>query len=156
MNDSERLLIAQAIYKAVASEVKTGEDNLRGRVDAEYLDLYEKTGAKSFDMRLNGEKVGTYSVRVTEPKVRDELAVVNYQALCNWAEENGCMMPDMAAIQRCFEETGEVPDGCVVERIETEGRATPSLRVDAQKVADVMGAQLPDAVRGLLEGGENG
>ena len=39
----ENLAVAQAVYKVVSAAVKTGDpDNLRGRADAQLMELYER------------------------------------------------------------------------------------------------------------------
>ena len=65
LNPIERLAIEQAVYNAIGADLKTGmPDNLRGEVNAFYLDMYERTGATGFEVRVNGQKVGTHSIRM--------------------------------------------------------------------------------------------
>ena len=167
MNDMERLYCAQAVMKMVAGETKTGNpDNLRGRCDAEMVERYHATGAKSYDALLNGQKVGTYGVAVKHVKeqVNRIAHVPDRAAWMAWLMEDedakawlarflGNDADDLA--QRYMEETGEVPS-CV----EVEEHVKPAhdevtgttLRVDERKVADAYGAGLPAAVAGLLAG----
>lgn len=88
MRDLDRLAVAQAVYKAVAAQVKTGSpDNLRGRAEAEFRELMEAEGVDRARLRVNGEDVGTMSVtysKATEgPEVTDE---ADYEA---WLGEHG-------------------------------------------------------------------
>lgn len=87
-SDMERLAVYQAVMGKLADEVKTGEpSNLRGAVDAQMAELYEATGVKSADVRVNGQKVGTYSARVASgPVVTDEGALAAYMDECGMRE----------------------------------------------------------------------
>ena len=154
LTDKEKLAVAQAMYRACAAVVSTKDpDSLRSLCDADMLENYASTGAKSYDMLVAGQKVGTYSVRVS--KARDELVVVDEHDMKRWAIEQGFIVPtvDWDAVKRHFAETGEVPDGCEVEHTPERASGT-TLKVDETKVADALGAELPAAVRGLLEGSE--
>ena len=63
MSDIERLTVPQALLKTVTKYTSTKDpDSLRARADADMLANYERMGMKSVDLRVNGEKVGTYSV----------------------------------------------------------------------------------------------
>jgi ribosome-binding factor A len=59
-------------------------DNLRGEVNAFYLDMYERTGATGFEVRVNGMKCGTYGFNrvkgqpertVSEVRVSPDLSI---------------------------------------------------------------------------------
>lgn len=140
----EQLAVAQAVYKLAAEQVKTNEPgNLRDEVDGHFREAFESTGAKSFDVRIGGEKVGTYSVRTTRPETKVRLKVTDRRALMAWCEANDALSvePDMRRVESIFAETGEVPDGC-----ETEATATPggeyagsSLRIDPGRVNAALG-----------------
>lgn len=162
LTDVERLAIAQAFYKAVAKLVETkNPDNLRGRIDAMYKKLYESTGAKSFDMKLFGGKVGTYSIAVTKPtesKSRTELKVDDEEAYARWAVANGCYQIDDDAALAHFELTGEMPEGCTLQTVHVPGNVggkikSTSLRIDEQAVFDAITPQLEEITYALLEGG---
>jgi hypothetical protein len=165
----ERLAIEQAIYNAIGADLKTGiPDNLRGQVNGAYLDLYEQTGATGFEVRVNGQKVGTYGFSkvkgqpertVTELRVTDhsELAADNSEEFCEWLASYLTDHLDELAIQYC-QETGELLDG--VEYATETIPATPdgirpngTLRIQPAKVAAAMGGALPSVIAGLLEGG---
>lgn len=168
-SDMEKLAIAQAFMNAVGALTSTKEHgNLRDRVNAHMVELYDETGAKSFDVKLHGEKVGTYSLTVsrpTESRTESLFGVADREAFAKW--------PDFGAIAYNFAlehmqevadwhfgMTGEIPGGCEVTEVtypgEAGGEVTRStLRVDSEAVANVLGAELPIAARMLLEGGQD-
>lgn len=171
LSDTERLAVAQAVFKAMADEVSTkNPDGLRGRMDARLLDAYEATGAKSFDLKVDGKKVGTYSVVVSKARpeqVDTRVAVTDHRRLARWLARNLDELAgyvarhgtDVAAFM--LDEYGELPDGCetyevLAHEAEPERAERTTLRVDGQKVAEALRGRLPEAVAGLLEGGENG
>lgn len=150
----EQLAVAQAVYKTVASIVSTKDaDSLRAQCDEDTIANYMSTGAKSYDVRVLGEKVGTYSVRVNKAKKVSTIAVEDAAAYYDWCAEMGYLVTDDKRAQQWFEQTGELPDGCTVIVDEQPERvAGTTLKVDERKVAAAMGGELPTAVRGLLEG----
>ena len=169
MNDIERLAVEQAVYNAIGADLKTGvPDNLRGQVNGFYLDLYRQTGATGFEVRVNGQKVGTYGfnrVKGTPERTVTELRVVDEGAmradesedfnewLTAWLEEH---LPELAV--RYATETGELLDGMgyVTETVPATPdtiRPNGTLRVRADKVADALGNALPATIAGLLGGG---
>jgi hypothetical protein len=162
LNSMEKLAVAQTLYSKVGEVVKTREpDNLRGEVDAEIRRLYETTGAKSFDVKLAGRKVGTYSVTVTKPTPEEhyeELIVKDAHAYFAWAVENGFVTVNQAAVDANFDATGEVPDGCEIRRVSIPGTPggeikSTTLKVDADAVKEALGPMLQEASAMLLEGG---
>lgn len=169
MTNIERLAIEQAIYNAIGEDLKTGRTgNLRGEVNEVYLDLYQRTGATGFEVRVNGQKVGTYGfnkVRGQKERTVSELRVTDPDALVAWSDDDfdaWCARWVLDHIEQLAREyaaeTGELPDG--MELVEVTTPAVPDginpngrLRVDARKVAAAMGHELPSYVAGLLEGG---
>lgn len=169
MNDIERLVIAQALLKTVTKYTSTRDpDSLRARADADMLENYERMGMKSVDLRVNGEKVGTYSVKVSKPTgaARTSRVVVDdSETAYRWAMtaaadeyEDWCIANIDRFCEYALAEFGEVADGAHVVTEETDAqpeRATGTvLKVDPPKVAHALGAQLPFAVAGLLSGGD--
>lgn len=169
MNSIERLAVEQAVYNAIGADLKTGNpDNLRGEVNGFYLDLYERTGATGFEVRVNGQKVGTYGfskVKGTPERTVQEFQVTDMQALRCWDDEAFHEYVAKFFDQHLAElaiqyaqETGDLPDG--VELVEVTTPATPdtirpngTLRVRPEKVAAALGNALPATIAGLLEGG---
>lgn len=148
-----KLAVAQAVYKLSAEQVSTKEPgNLRSRVDEYYRGLFEATGAKSFEIRIGGEKVGTYSVKVTKPKKQTVCDCYNPSAYRAWCEEHGFVKTviDEDAAHAHFLETGEVPDGCNVSQVETPGGqyAGGSVRVDIPAVNRALGGEVSIALLG--------
>lgn len=169
MNDIERLVIAQALLKTVTKYTSTKDpDSLRARADADMLENYERMGMKSVDLRVNSEKVGTYSVKVSKPTgaaKTSRVVVDDSEAAYRWAMtaatdeyEDWCIANIDRFCEYALAEFGEVADGAHVVTEETEAqpeRATGTvLKVDPPKVAHALGVQLPYAVAGLLSGGD--
>lgn len=170
MNDIERLAVEQAVYNVIGQDLKTGvADNLRGQVNGFYLDLYQQTGATGFEVRLNGQKVGTYGfnrVKGTPERTVTELRVTDMDALrayddadfdefcARWVLDHiGEIAVQYAA------KTGELPDG--VEYVTETVPATPdtvrpngTMRIRPEKVAAALGNALPATIAGLLGGAQ--
>lgn len=166
MSDVEKLAVEQAFLNAVADDVKTKEPgNLRGRVDAQMIEGYYSNpmAGKSYDIKLFGRKVGTYSLTVSKGKPQEvtrTFEVDDFAAFYEWAENMGFMQVDMDAVKRHFDECGEVPDGCtpikVVKPEVLGGTVTrTTVKVDQQEVMRVLGPQLEPIAYALLGGGED-
>lgn len=168
-NPIERLAIEQAVYNAIGADLKTGvTDNLRGEVNGFYLDLYQRTGATGFEVRVNGQKVGTYGFAkvkgqpertVTEVRVTDHEALRSDQSedFNDWLTRHINAHLDELAVQYA-QETGELLGG--MEYVTETIPATPdsirpngTLRVRPEKVAAALGNALPATIAGLLGGG---
>lgn len=158
LTTTEKLTIAQALYKSVADVVSTkNPDSLRAEVDAEMLDAYRREGIKSRDLRINGEKVGTCSVRVKKAFTKERPVLTDMSAFKAWLEDNQEYAVGYALSQPDFVDwvirQGELPSGYDLETIEfPEVAAGTTLKVDVKKVASSMGNELPNAVAGLLGG----
>ena len=170
MTDDEAMLVViDTISKKLSEQLDTKNPNsLRSRVDERRRLLYEQTGAKSSDVRLLGEKVGTYSIRMSKPKEssQDErFEVEDYEALAKFviAECADYAMQyisnDLAAFAVWYlDYTGEMPEGCTLKKYVTPAVEPQymggTLKVDAGKVAEVVrrDAQLNAAFGSLLGG----
>ena len=98
MNDLQKLAIAQALYKAIAEAVGTKDPgSLRSRMDGQIIANYGETGAKNFDIMLNGMKVGTYSIRFSKAAHYHELIVKDREAFIEWCCDNG-----LAKVERSY------------------------------------------------------
>ena len=168
----EQLAIKQALFKVLADDVGTRDpSNLRGYVSADIISRYQQTGAKSYDLRLEGKKVGTMGVSVskeTEERTERRFEVTDDAALDAWVrgEDAQAFWDAYVTSHRdefarwYFECMGELPDGCemadVVIPAQPERITGTSLRVDPKRVARALGANLPSAVVGLLGGEVDG
>lgn len=166
--DIKRLAVAQALQKIIGPLIKTKDKHsLRGSVDAYFAHLYEDTKrigvpAKSFDVCIDGKKVGTYSITPAEGvEAYDEtvLEVVDRDALTRWALEHGLFKIDMAAVDSHAALTGEIPDGMEPKTVHHD--AVPggaikqtTLRIDPQKVEDALDVELIGPIAALMEGEE--
>ena len=164
----ERLAVAQALYQAAAELVSTKDpDSLRSQADDHYRSLYAMTGAKSFDVKIGGEKVGTFSLTVSKPTESvevEQFSVTNPAALQAWDKgDPGLMSAFLNVMAREYAEyyfaaTGEMPPGCelasVVRPGDPGGEVTrTTLRIDRDAVARAMGSRLGGQAVALLEGG---
>lgn len=167
LSNVEKLIVKQAFVSAVADDTKTKDpSNSRGRLDAMMEESYYSNplAGRSFDLKLLGEKVGSYTLTVSKgkpAKTERTLEITDNDAFMAWAEANGYVekVADMDAILADFMEGGEIPEGCepgeiVIPEV-VGGKVTRSkMRIDSTKVADVLGPRLGTVVHGLLEGGE--
>ena len=180
-NEENLLVVIDTINKKLSEQLDTKNPNsLRSRVDERRRLLYEQTGAKSSDVRLLGEKVGTYSIRMSKPKEShqgERFEVEDYEALAKFvvAECEDYAMQyisnDLAAFAAWYlDYTGEMPEGCALKKYVTPAVEPQyvggTLKVDAGKVAEVVqrdaqlsaafGALLGDGGALLLGAGEDG
>jgi len=162
LDDVEKLAVAQALYNMVGGMVSTKTPgNLRDAVNKHYVGLYEQTGAKSFDVKLFGGKVGTFSVTTTKPVEqvkRIALDVVDEHEFELWAGSNGFIRTsyDWDGIYALFNETGEVPEGCSPRAEVTPGKPggevkSTSFSLDYGAVEAAIGPQI-EGVNALLLG----
>ena len=164
---TNQFCIEQALYKMIADDVSTrSAGNLRDSINQHYLELYRTTGARTFDLKMLGGKVGTVSIKANAPKPKPTQAVAevtdrekldayddpDFLAYCTrWLAAH---LPDIG--RDYFEETGAMPDGMELVEYETPAdtpKPTVSIRVDADKVAAAVDARaLGNIVHGMLEG----
>ena len=164
----EQLAIEQAAFSKLGEDVSTKNQNsLRCIADDEIIGNYLGMGAKSYDVHVNGDKVGTYSVRLSKERpqeiekrivIKDPYAFDAYvkeQAVDEAFEYIHMMMDNFASFM--LESYGVICDGCEV--VEETIPAQPSkvigttLRIDADKVANAINGYLPTTIAGLLGGG---
>lgn len=151
-----KVAIAQAVYKTVARYVSTkGNDSLRAEFDAAIMDAYDQTGAKSFDMKVRGIKVGSISVRKSKEKEEINISITDKESFDGWLLDTGLgrqvvEYDQEAVIEYCLK-TGEIPDGASIMTCLLPERATgTTLKIDVDKVAAACADQLPAAVSNLL------
>ena len=170
----EQLAIEQALYSKLGEDVSTkNPDSLRAQMDEAFISSYRASVAtglsnKSNNVFVNGEKVGTYSIR--ENKGKDAQTVQRFEvtddaALDAWVRgEDAKMFWDgyitshrSQFAQWYFETMGELPEGCeMTERIipaQPTSIGGTTLRIEADKVADAINGYLPTTIAGILGGG---
>ena len=149
-----KMAVAQALYKKLGEIVGTNDpDNLRGQVDAYFMDAYKQTHARSFDVMIGEDKVGTYSITRTDPKEHTSITWEDDEAVKAWIADNDMVEINEATLLRHFLETGEMPPSCELMQWESPARLTPTLRVDPDKVESALKGNLPQAIAGLIGGG---
>lgn len=170
LNPVEQLIIMQSAYEEIGKEVSTKGTGLRYDVDSHYRNIYEETGAKSFEVDLLGDNVGTISMKFSKPKPEttvQEFKVTDYIALCeklSKLHESYDMeimrkfvekQADVFA-QYYFDETGECLPGCEVvtevKPAEPRQYIGTTLRIDKSKVAEICERSLLTNVTKLLLG----
>lgn len=166
MNEVQQLAVLQTLYNAIGERVSTkNPDSLRAFVDEKYRELYEQIGSKSFDVKLGGEVVGTYSIRFSKEKPSEErkvFEVTDTLGLAEWLDKvDQETITHYVALnlerfaEFYFNETGELPDGCAMVPVVTpdvEKRYIGGLlKVDAEAVAGAIQTALPN-IAGLIVG----
>lgn len=163
--DIERFAVAQALYKAISQQVKTGEpDNLRGRVDDMLREDYKEKGTDRYRLKLNGAEVGTISLRAGREQTR--LIVEDETAFMDWLFDDGIgylhefiRSPKGRALVDFMASAvvtdGEVPRGCTAYTEPAHFEGTVVKGCEIEDVAAALGLNLPQAmVYALTEGGE--
>lgn len=164
LTDIEKLAVAQAFYNAVGELVNTKSGSLRLAANDFYRTAYETTGGKSYEVRLMGVKVGTYTITTSKPKPSKStrhVVVDNMADFDEWADQHGftAVSYDMDGVNDYFAKTGEVPPGCRVEEIVTPaedgGRITrTTFKVDNEAVIEALDRRIGTVATMLLEGAE--
>lgn len=160
MTDIEKLAIAQWAYKKFAGLVSTKDpDSLRGQADETYRELYDQTGAKSYDIKIAGDKVGTYSLKVAKAKDEPRVIVEDGYMFARWVYENHLdhlFKVDQKALDKLFYDSGELPDGCTVVNVHTpEHVSGGTLRIDERKMDELYAhAVLATQLSKMIEGDE--
>ena len=170
----ERLAIEQALYSKLGEDVSTkNPDSLRAQMDEAFISSYRASVAtglsnKSNNVFVNGEKVGTYSIR--ENKGKDAQTVQRFEvaddaALDAWVRGedaqpfwDGYITSHRSQFaQWYFETMGELPEGCEMAERTIPAQPTTiggtTLRIEADKVAQALKGYLPTTFGGLLGGG---
>ncbi len=170
MRNEEMLAAYQLMYKALGEEVSTSNPgNLRSVVDAEYREVYEQTGAKSFNLRVpSGAKVGTYTVVENAPKEQTRttrFVIKDYEALAQWldGECDKDAIFNFAASQLTqfaewyFDTTGELPKGCELHEVISPALLSTykngQIKLDKKMVGEVKRLMSESAMNLLGDGG---
>lgn len=149
---AERIVILQALAKIVNAQVSTKNPaSDRAEFDRQILDLYEQTGAKSFEVPC-----GTVSVRKTKEKQETALTVHDKEMFEKWLLDNNLghseVVYDTGTVIDYCVRTGEIPEGADLETyFIPEQILGTTLRVDENKVADALQDKLPEMSKLLTE-----
>lgn len=161
LSEMQQLAVAQAVYKRMGSVVSTSGDGLRAKVDEQVIGFYEATGAKSYDVKIAGQKVGTMGVTVSKETERTVFDLTDSDALDAWlATDEGVDAIGQWAtdhlrqfVNDYVKDTGEIPPGVTPRTVVDPPRVKgTTLRVEPAKVARALRGELPAAVAGLLGG----
>lgn len=166
----ERLAIEQAMYQRIGEDVSTkSADSLRRMCDEQIVENYRAMGAKSYDAHVNGQKVGTYSVRVGKERpeqTRKKLVVSDQTTLEAYVNSDECKDEVIEYVQLMagnfaeflLETYGIVAEGCEVVDETTPAQPAQvlgtTLRIDADKVAEALADYLPTTIAGFIGTGE--
>lgn len=149
-DDVARYALQKHVLKVLSDENKL----LGADINDACRQLYEDVGTKQVTAEVDGAKVGAISITSTKPS--DEIAVTDRAAFYQWALDNGytAVSVDMGRIKENFEQTGEVPDGCRVERKSGGAFKGITVRFDKEAKANIArimdSGVLGEAVRGLI------
>ena len=158
-----RLAVAETMVKRLKliTDPRAKERNLRQHVEEELVAQYEATGSSTFQVEVEGQKVGTMSLRFTDEKVGKRPVVTDYRAFARWIRESDGGMDTIVRLVNAKPDLmldaatadGELPDGCEMREFHEPKRVSgATLRVKPEKVADALAGELPQAVAGLLSG----
>lgn len=156
----DEILLAQAMYKALGNIVSTkSENSLRAQDDKDLIELYETTGAKTFDRKVNGVKVGTSTIKIQPAKDVCDLTITDKKIFDKWLLDTGIgktqVVFDEKNLYDYIAETGEEPQGAKIHLNTIPQHVSGTvLKIDTEKVFDAMADVLPQNVAALLEQGD--
>ena len=162
LSDLQRAVAFQALYGAIGPVVKSQGDGLRGDVDRELRDIYERTGAKTYRVVAEGVPMGTYTVvesRAEPERVEHAYDLEDEDMFAEWLRSDGAELaydficdhgPEFCAF--CATDH-VVPDGIVVRERTVPAQPTRykggAIRVDRdfqRAVSERVMAALPALV----------
>ena len=162
-NKIDKLFALEAVIKELSQE----RDILKAECAEELLDSYEKNGDTQRRSVYFGKGAGCFSVSFSKEKPSVEAVEYNLadkDAFADWLDENPIayaryMLENASEFGEWWlNETGELPDG--ISRVsymtayEPEHVSGVRLSVKKDAVIDVLMPSLPEAIKGLLGGGE--
>lgn len=167
MNGLQKLAVAQAMLNQLKAATdphggKRGEPTLRTDADDALERDFEESGTSQRRIYINDMEVGTLSARISKAETTTEIAVDDMPEFVRWLlnTDDGAdtVKQAVAASPQTFvraaESIGFLPDGCRVQDVERPARwLGTTLRIDAKKVGEALGAELPSAVAGVLTDG---
>ena len=133
LNDIEKVAVAQAIVNLMNEICSPMNGKERKVVDDTFRKMFAETGSKTFDLRVGGEKVGTYQIKTTkgtpdetkvEFTVTDEatLAADGDQDFAEYLQTVWLPRNLAKAAEDFFYEVGAVLDGCDVSETFVPGQ----------------------------------
>lgn len=156
-NDLQKL----AIVHAFGDAVKKVEKQLRDGADDGMRDAFLEDAVTQKQLMLNGQKVGTISVRMSKPVNGSRPQIDKAEEFVQWLRNSDGGLDTLRRMVTtspdwCLDkaiEDGELPDGCVmVERNEPAMYKGTTLHVQLPKVIDALGPQLGATAAALLTG----
>lgn len=136
-----------------------GAPTARTEADDALHELYQDKGVTQQTIFVNGQKVGTLSVKLTKAKNEFVPEIVDNEAYKSYVHENAQDIIDILletnadALLKAATDGGILPDGVTVREVNVPaGYAGTTLRVKDQDVVNALGAALPDTVSKLLLG----
>ena len=157
LSNLEKLGIINAFGKAV----KKAEKQVREEVDDEMRKAFIEGSVSQKQVMVNGKKVGTISVRMSEPVVGKYPQIDKAEDFVQWLRNSDGGLDTLRRMVTtnpdwCLDkatEDGELPDGCsLVERNEPPFYKGTTLRVQLPKVVDALGPELGSVAAKLLTG----
>ena len=131
----QQAMAYQALYGALGPVVKAGGDGLRGEVDRELREIYERTGAKTYKVQVGGVQLGTYSV------VESKAEPAHVEAVLDLVDEGDfeewCDSVEGRDMARWFaaEHAQQFAEWCVSEGVMPDGVARREVEVPAKPAA---------------------
>lgn len=162
-----KLALATAMFNVLSDKVSTkggkrGADNFRTTCDDMLRDEWERDGTDRKELRINGQKVGTITVRTSKPIDETVPVIRDTEAFVQWLRtSDGGLDTLRLAISTKPDDmlawataNGELPDGCAIEKRELPERFRgTTVRVDKRLVMRALRDELPgEAMRMLGEG----
>ena len=130
------LAICQAVFKAIKDSISTkGGTGTRAIADSYICDLYENVGVSKVDLKVNGSKVGTLSVSVSDdPQICDQSAYVEWLKDGEYVKYRPTIHLDMLSEETVKKiiELAEAENAYSVEYVQE----VPQLRDIARRVGD--------------------
>ena len=153
VSNEERLAVITAFGKV--------EKQVREEVNAQMREDFMTNGVTQKQLTVNGQKVGTISVRMTKEKVGKYPMLKSAPEFVEWLRTsdggldtlNRLVSIKSDLVLEAAVADGELPDGCeLVERCEPPMMTGTTVRVQLPKVIDALGNNLGAAAAALLTG----
>ncbi len=160
-NELQRLAVMQALYKELGKQLSTRDPySLRSTEDAALLARYAEDGTDRRRININGEQVGTLTVRLA--KARPRAIVEDHELFAEWLVGEGASMlaeyvrdKGQAIADWLIERMdGELPDGVTAYMEPSHPDGTVLKGCEMEDVVSALGLNLTQAVAYALTEGE--